>query len=147
MFLPPGSPHPQPRPNTLLTKETKYSLHPLHTNLWSTSLQLEYSLDPGWIAQLVRASSQYANVVGSIFGESIYKKQPMNAYISRTMKSMSPLVSLSISLSLSPSLSLSLSKKINNLIWSNTKLISIAYKILLQYSSISFSLFCAIIFK
>ena len=34
---------------------------------------------PNWVAQLVRASSQYAKVVGSIPGQDIYKNQPMNA--------------------------------------------------------------------
>ena len=34
---------------------------------------------PGQVAQLVRASSQYDKVVGSIPGQGIYKNQPMNA--------------------------------------------------------------------
>ena len=34
---------------------------------------------PGSIAQLVRASSSYTKVVGSISNQGTYKKQPMNA--------------------------------------------------------------------
>ena len=34
---------------------------------------------PGWVAQLVRASSQYAKVVGLIPGQDTYKNQPTNA--------------------------------------------------------------------
>ena len=35
--------------------------------------------DPGWVAQLVSASSQYAKVAGSTPGQGTYKRQPMNA--------------------------------------------------------------------
>ena len=35
--------------------------------------------DPGQLAQLVRVSSPYAKVVGSIPGQGTYKKQSMNA--------------------------------------------------------------------
>ena len=34
---------------------------------------------PGWVARLVRASSRYAKVVGSIPCQGTYKNQPMNA--------------------------------------------------------------------
>ena len=33
----------------------------------------------GQVAQLIRASSQYAKVMGLIPGKGTYKKQPMNA--------------------------------------------------------------------
>ena len=36
-------------------------------------------LDPGWVAQLVRALSQYAMVVGLIPSEGPYRNQPVNA--------------------------------------------------------------------
>ena len=39
---------------------------------------------PGWVAQLVRVSSQYTKVPGSTPSQSSHKNQPMNAYISRT---------------------------------------------------------------
>ena len=39
---------------------------------------------PVRVAQLVRASLQYAKVVGSIPGQGTYKKQAMNAKISGT---------------------------------------------------------------
>ena len=41
-------------------------------------------IHPGWIAQLVRASSRYAKVADSVPGQGTYKNQPMNAYISGT---------------------------------------------------------------
>ena len=34
---------------------------------------------PGWVAQSVRASSQYAKVAGSIPGQGTYESQPTNA--------------------------------------------------------------------
>ena len=33
----------------------------------------------GWVAMLVRASSQFAKVVGSLSDQDTYKKEPMNA--------------------------------------------------------------------
>ena len=36
---------------------------------------------PGWVAQLVRASSQYTKVAGSIPGQGTRKTQPMNASV------------------------------------------------------------------
>ena len=36
-------------------------------------------LGPGWVCQLVRASSRYAKVSGSIPGQGTYKNQPMHA--------------------------------------------------------------------
>ena len=41
-------------------------------------------LGPGWVAHLVRASSQYAKVVGSIPSQDTYHNQLMNAWISVT---------------------------------------------------------------
>ena len=38
----------------------------------------------GQVAQLIRASSQYAKVMGLIPGKGTYKKQPMNAQVSGT---------------------------------------------------------------
>ena len=37
------------------------------------------AFSPGQVAQLVRASSLYAKVAGSISGRGTHKKQPMNA--------------------------------------------------------------------
>ena len=34
---------------------------------------------PGWVAQLVRALSRYAKVVGLIPGQGTYRNQPVNA--------------------------------------------------------------------
>ena len=34
---------------------------------------------PGWVAQLVRASSQYVKAAGLILSQDTYKNQPMNA--------------------------------------------------------------------
>ena len=62
-----------------------------------------HEFSPGWAVLFIRASSQYAKVVGSISGQGTYKKQPMNAKISGTTN-----LSLSVSLSVSVSLSLSL---------------------------------------
>ena len=39
---------------------------------------------PGQVAQLVRASSPYAKVAGSIPGQDTYKNQPMSTSISGT---------------------------------------------------------------
>ena len=47
---------------------------------------LNQSSSPSWVAQLVRASSWYTEVVGSIPGQGTYKSQPMNASISGTVK-------------------------------------------------------------
>ena len=55
-------------------------------------------MSPGQVAQLVTVSSQYAKVMGSIPGQGIYKKQPMNAQISETNKSVSLSLSLPVSL-------------------------------------------------
>ena len=41
----------------------------------------ENVVGPGQVAQLVRASPRYANIMGSISGQDT-KKQPMNAQIS-----------------------------------------------------------------
>ena len=38
----------------------------------------KYGTGPGQVAQLVGASSQYAEVAGSIPSQGIYRKQPMN---------------------------------------------------------------------
>ena len=51
---------------------------------------------PGPVAQLVRVSTQYAKVVGSIPGQDTYKNQPMNASIHETTNSLSPSPSLSL---------------------------------------------------
>lgn len=40
---------------------------------------------PGWAARLVRASSQYSNIVGLIPSEDTYKNQPMDASISEAL--------------------------------------------------------------
>ena len=53
------------------------------------------SYGPGPVAQLVRASSRYTKVAGSIPGQSTYKKQPMNAYVEQQVN-----VSLSLSLNI-----------------------------------------------
>ena len=37
-------------------------------------------LGPGWVAQLVRASSRYTKVEGSISGQGTYKKQSINKW-------------------------------------------------------------------
>ena len=58
------------------------------------------------MAQLVRVSSQYTMVMGSILSQGIYKNQPMNASISGTTNQ-----SMSLSLFFSPFLSLSIIKK------------------------------------
>ena len=42
------------------------------------------ALSPKEIAQLVKASSQYTKVAGSISHQGTYKNQLMNAYISGT---------------------------------------------------------------
>ena len=41
-------------------------------------------LCPGWVAQLVRTSSGYIKVVGSIPSQGTYERKPMNAWISGT---------------------------------------------------------------
>ena len=38
-----------------------------------------YVYSPGWVAQLVRALSPYAEVTGSIPCQGTYKNQPVNA--------------------------------------------------------------------
>ena len=40
---------------------------------------IKWETGPGWLAQLLRVSSQYAEVVGSISSQGTYKNQPMNA--------------------------------------------------------------------
>ena len=47
-------------------------------------LKVRRQMGPGWVAQLLRASSQYTKLVGSIPGQGTYEKQPMNASISET---------------------------------------------------------------
>ena len=42
------------------------------------------STGPGHVAQLVRALSRYAKVLGLIPGQGTYENQPMNASISGT---------------------------------------------------------------
>ena len=39
----------------------------------------EFQSGPGWVAQLVRASSLCTKVVGLIPSQGTYKNQPMNA--------------------------------------------------------------------
>ena len=55
-----------------------------HTTLTLRFLARNISSSPGWVAQLVRASSQYIKVVGSIPGQGTDKNQLANAEISRT---------------------------------------------------------------
>ena len=40
---------------------------------------------PGKISQLVRASSRYTKVMGSISSQGTYKKRPMNAFLSLSL--------------------------------------------------------------
>lgn len=39
---------------------------------------------PGWVTQLVRASSGYTEVTGSVPGQGAYESQPMNAHMGGT---------------------------------------------------------------
>ena len=42
------------------------------------------NVGPGWVAQLVRALSQYSKVVGSIPGKVTFENQPVNTQINGT---------------------------------------------------------------
>ena len=55
---------------------------------WKALLFRKAAVSPGGVAQLVRALSRYAKVVGSISGQGTYKQQPMNAKVSGTTKLM-----------------------------------------------------------
>lgn len=51
------------------------------TDVESTSLKTEFlkqKLGPGWVDQLVRALPLHAKIVGSIPGQGVHKKQPIN---------------------------------------------------------------------
>ena len=60
-------------------------------------VRLKQKSHPGWAGHVVRTSSQYSKVVGSISSQDTYKKQPMSAFISGTTNqslSLSPLKSI-----------------------------------------------------
>ena len=59
---------------------TPFLLFPLHPSLCKTKITSTI-LGPGFLAQLVRVSSQYAKVTGLISIQGTYKMQPMNAPI------------------------------------------------------------------
>ena len=50
----------------------------------NTHWVLKHWCGPGWLAQLLRASSPYTKAAGSNSGEGTCKKQPMNASINGT---------------------------------------------------------------
>ena len=67
--------------SNIIVKQGK-KVVPIHLSKkrqWYKYVYIHISRAPGYIAQLFRASSQYANVAGSISGQFTYKKQPMNA--------------------------------------------------------------------
>lgn len=48
--------------------------------IWQNySFNNEEEENPGWVAQLIKASSQYAKVADSNPSQVMYKNQPMNA--------------------------------------------------------------------
>ena len=51
-------------------------------------------LGPGWVAQLVGASSRYTKIVGSIPGWSTYENPPVNAIICGQQSDVSRTLSL-----------------------------------------------------
>lgn len=66
-------------PKTLYLLRRKRTIESLslRTRLSNIFLKIQYNC-PGWLTQLVRASSQYVKIVGSIPGQAIYKNQPVN---------------------------------------------------------------------
>ena len=67
-----------------INQEVRFFCTVLFLKKWNLNCPSKDEQGPGQVAQLVRASSQYTKVVGSISGQGTYRKQPMNAYISRT---------------------------------------------------------------
>ena len=50
----------------------------MENSKWNKTSKIE-KYRPGWVAQFIKTSSQYAKVVGSIPGQGTYKDQQMSA--------------------------------------------------------------------